>query len=178
MIFQSMLLHYLPPQCLWSIPFKKEIIRNEVKKFCSALPNIEFKDRNQLENFKKRTRWSITKYITMMPNVHSKVTRVCKLCTNCDIRRVNLWLQASISSNSHPFFTWIIWSMCQEQPDTLKKISIACYLYLNNYEWQDVEMISYSWHYSSHSFLRIQNSEFWNYLSTDCLFKKKVILSY
>ena len=101
MIFQSMLLHYLPPQCLWSIPFKKKIIRNEAKKFCSALPNIEFKDRNQLENFKKRTRWSITKYITMMPNVHSKVTRVCKLCTNCDIRRVNLrLLQASISCNS------------------------------------------------------------------------------
>ena len=39
--------------------------------------------------------------ITMMPNVHSKVTRVCKLCTNCDIRRVNLrLLQASISCNS------------------------------------------------------------------------------
>ena len=53
MIFQSMLLHYLPPQCLWSIPFKKKIIRNEAKKFCSALPNIELKDRNQLENFKK-----------------------------------------------------------------------------------------------------------------------------
>ena len=101
MIFQSMLLHYLPPQCLWSIPFKRIIRRNEAKKFCSALPNIEFKDRNQLENFKKRTRWSITKYITMMPNVHSKVTRVCKLCTNCDIRRVNLrLLQASISCNS------------------------------------------------------------------------------
>ena len=104
--------------------FLEKIIRNEAKKFCSALPNIEFKDRNQLENFKKKEPVDPSlSIITMMPNVHSKVTRVCKLCTNCDIRRVNLrLLQASISCNSlTPSSSQEIFDQCVK---ILKKIPL------------------------------------------------------
>ena len=126
----------------------------------------------------------------MMPNVHSKVTRVCKLCTNCDIRRVNLrLLQASISCNSltPSSSSQEIFDQCVK---ILKKIPlhdlISKKVYICNYYIlilsDIVMMLKWFLPFSfgstsstvfisliffllthdmiSHSFLRIQNSEF------------------